>query len=155
MKKILFFDMDGVLVDFNSGLKYMQLNHHEIYNQYKEKDNIPNLFKYMLPIDGAINAFNTLSKYYDTYILTTSPWDNITAASDKINWVKHYLGDVARKKVTISHQKNFLIGDYLIDDRIKHGVDKFVGEHIHFGTEKFPNWEIVTEYLLSLHNVTI
>lgn len=148
MKKILFFDMDGVLVDFNSGLKYMQLNHPEIYNKYQDKDNIPNLFKYMLPIDGAINAFNTLSNYYDTYILTTSPWDNITAASDKINWVKHYLGDVARKKVTISHQKNLLMGDYLIDDRIKHGVDKFVGEHIHFGTENFSNWSIVEKYLI-------
>ncbi len=29
----------------------------------------------------------------------------------------------------------------------KHGVDLFPGEHIHFGTEAFPNCEAVVEYL--------
>ena len=38
-------------------------------------------------------------------------------------------------------------GDYLVDDRTKNGADRFTGEHLHFGTEKFPDWRAVTEYL--------
>jgi len=32
-------------------------------------------------------------------------------------------------------------------------VDKFGGEHIHFGTERFPDWKSVTEYLLKKENI--
>lgn len=151
--KILYFDMDNVLVDFKTGLDYMKSNHPDIYNTCEEKDNIPNLFKYMLPIEGAIEAFNILSKHYDVYILSTSPWDNITAASDKIAWVKKYLGDVAKKRVILTHHINLAKGDYLIDDRLKHGVDKFEGEHIHFGTSDFPNWCVVVKYLINKENL--
>ena len=36
---------------------------------------------------------------------------------------------------------------HLIDDRTANGVEKFSGEHIHFGTEKYPDWEAVLRYL--------
>ena len=39
------------------------------------------------------------------------------------------------------------MGDYIIDDRTAGGVDNFVGEHIHFGTEKYPDWDAVMRYL--------
>ena len=39
------------------------------------------------------------------------------------------------------------MGDYLIDDRLRNGAEKFNGEHIHFGTEKFPDWNSVLKYL--------
>ena len=39
-------------------------------------------------------------------------------------------------------------GDYLIDDRTANGADRFEGEHIQFGTDKFPNWAVVLDYLL-------
>ena len=39
-------------------------------------------------------------------------------------------------------------GDYLIDDRLANGVNLFKGEHIHFGSDKFPDWESVCSYLL-------
>lgn len=48
----------------------------------------------------------------------------------------------------LSHHKNLNKWDYLIDDRLKNGVDKFEGEHIHFWTSKFPDWKSVTDYLL-------
>ena len=40
-------------------------------------------------------------------------------------------------------------GDILIDDRLHNGVKNFEGVHIHFGTEKFPNWDEVCAALLS------
>jgi hypothetical protein len=39
-----------------------------------------------------------------------------------------------------------MIGDYLIDDRSYNGASEFKGEWIHFGSEKFPNWERVIDY---------
>jgi 5'-nucleotidase len=42
------------------------------------------------------------------------------------------------------------VGDYLIDDRNAHnGLDKFKGEFIHFGAEKFPDWDSELKYLIS------
>ena len=64
-------------------------------------------------------------------------------------------GDIRRSvgKITpgiLTHHKNLNVGDYLIDDRTKHGVPEFSGEHIHFGTEEFPDWRTVTAYLRPL-----
>jgi 5'(3')-deoxyribonucleotidase len=84
---------------------------------------------------------------FDTYILSTAPWNNPSAWSDKLEWVKKYLGGVALKRLILSHHKNLLSGDFIVDDRDKRGVKKFNGEHIHFATKKFPDWKIVLEYL--------
>ena len=63
----------------------------------------------------------------------TSPWENATASSDKLAWVKKYLGKEAYKRLILSHHKHLNNGDYLIDDRDKHnGADKFKGELIVF-----------------------
>jgi 5'-nucleotidase len=101
----------------------------------------------MDPMKGAIDSYNQLSSQYDTYILSTSPWDNPSAWQDKILWVKKYLEKSAYKRLILSHHKNLNRGDYLIDDRLKNGADKFIGEHIHFGTEQFPDWKSVLIYL--------
>ena len=50
----------------------------------------------------------------------------------------------------ITHCKHLCKGNYLIDDRDKHGASEFEGEWIHFGSERFPNWETVLEYLLTI-----
>jgi len=39
------------------------------------------------------------------------------------------------------------MGDYLIDDRLKNGADKFQGELIYFGSDQFPDWKAVVVYL--------
>jgi len=89
-----------------------------------------------------------LSAKYDTYILSTAPWENHRAWSDKLIWVKKHLGEPAYKRLILSHHKNLNAGDYLIDDRLKNGADRFAGEHIHFKTDEFPDWKSVCDYLL-------
>ena len=37
---------------------------------------------------------------------------------------------------------------YLIDDRDKNGAAEFEGELIRYGSEKFPDWDAVLEYLI-------
>ena len=56
--------------------------------------------------------------------------------------------DVFYKKIIITHHKDLCQGDYLIDDRGKNGTSEFAGEWIHFGSEQFPNWESVLDYLM-------
>lgn len=146
MKKILYVDMDNVLVDFPSGIA--QLHPSTIAAFEGRLDEVPGIFASMDPLPGAVDAFHRLALQFDTYILSTSPWENPTAWSDKLLWVKKHLGAPAYKRLILSHHKNLNNGDYLIDDRTKNGADRFPGEHIHFGTEQFPDWESVVKYLL-------
>ena len=144
--KILYVDMDNVLVNFQSGIDKLSKDD---FNKYKGKHyQAPNIFSMMDPLEGAIEAYEKLSIKYDTYILSTAPWYNSTAWTDKIEWVQKHLSKSAYKRLILSHHKNLNAGDYLIDDRLRNGVDKFKGEHIHFGTEKFPDWNSVLSYLL-------
>ena len=145
-KKILYFDMDNVLVNFQSGLDQLS---EEVLQQYEgQLDNIPSVFSLMKPLDGALEAYTILASTYDSYILSTAPWGNLSSWSDKAAWVQTHLGDSAKKRLILSHNKNLNIGDYLIDDRTANGAAQFMGEHIHFGSAKFPNWNSVLDYLL-------
>ena len=145
-KKILYVDMDNVLVDFPSAFTLVDKSLLEEYAD--NKDDIPGIFSLMAPMKGAIEAYRKLSQRYDTYILSTAPWDNPTAWSDKIIWVQKHLGDHARKRLILSHNKHLNRGHYLIDDRTKNGAGDFEGEHIHFGQEPFLDWDAVLTYLL-------
>jgi len=147
MKKVLYIDMDNVLVDFQSGIDQLD---EETRERYADRlDEVPGIFALMAPNPGAIEAYHQLSTIYDTYILSTAPWENPSAWSDKLQWVKRHLGEVAHKRLILSHNKHLNHGDFLVDDRTKNGVDKFEGTHIHFGCGEFENgWPAVLEYLL-------
>jgi len=145
-KKILYVDLDNVLVDFKTGIDQLS---EKVRKTYTDRlDEVPNIFSKMLPMKNAIESYIELSKHFDTYILSTSPWENPTAWSDKLNWVKKYLGKEAYKRLILTHHKNLNIGDFLIDDRKKRGADKFVGELLLFGSKKFPDWQSVKKHLL-------
>ena len=84
--------MDNVLVDFQSGLDKVS---EEVKQHYRaiipgEKDRldeIPGLFGLMEPMPGAIEAVHKLAEVYDVFILSTAPWKNPSAWSDKVKWV--------------------------------------------------------------------
>ena len=145
MNKIVYVDMDNVLVDFKTGID--KLTPSELAEFDGRFDEVPNIFSKMEPMHNAIESYIKLCSKYDTYILSTSPWENPTALNDKLDWVKKYLGKYAHKRLILSHNKHLNHGDYLIDDRDKNGADKFTGELILFDGEKFPHWDAVIEYL--------
>ena len=144
-KKILYIDMDNVLADFESVLPSLPPS---IRKEYKGRlDEVPGIFILMNPMPGAIKAFQELAGLFDVYILSTAPWRNPSAWSDKLIWVKKHLGDLAYKRLILSHHKNLNRGDYLIDDRLKNGSDLFTGELIPFGSKEFSGWPAVLSYL--------
>jgi 5'(3')-deoxyribonucleotidase len=146
-KKIVFVDMDNVLVDFQSGID--QVPEETRLKYHGRMDEVPHIFSLMKPIEHAIESYQILSVHFDTYILSTAPWENATAWHDKNIWVRKYLGTEAYKRLILSHHKHLNSGDYLIDDRNLHnGADKFTGELIHFGSDRFPDWKSVMSYLL-------
>jgi len=156
IKKIILVDMDGVLVKeptkeheeekrrkmARKGRKETDPNPDEHPIHWSE---IPDIFLDLEPIEGAIEAFIKLSYHYDLYIVSTAPWNNPSAWTDKQRWVDKHL-PIAAKKLILTHHKNMIIGDYLIDDRFVNGVDKFLGKHIHFGQSPFENWYDVLDY---------
>ena len=146
-KQILYIDMDSVLTDFSGAFDNLDK---EIQERYKDaKDEVPGMFNTMKPIKGAVEAFDKLTDKYDTYILSSAPWNNPSAWVDKLEWVKKYLGLKAEKRLILSHHKNLNRGDYLIDDRPNNGAKDFKGEWLHFGENgKFPNWASILDYLL-------
>ena len=145
-KPIIYIDMDGVLVDFESALTKVSP---EMLEKFAgEYDNIPGIFALMDPVPGALEAVDRLKEKYDLYILSSSPWENPTALGDKLAWVKKYFGgdgqeNIFFRKVIFSSVKHLNRGDILIDDRTANGAGDFLGRHIHFGSSEFPNWQSV------------
>jgi len=98
-------------------------------------------------MQDALESYARLTQWFDTYILSTAPWNNESAWVDKLLWVKEYLGEPARKRLILSHNKHLNFGDYLIDDRPNNGARDFKGEWIQFQSELFPDWASVLDYL--------
>ena len=146
-KPILYIDMDNVLVDFQSGIN--KLSEYEKREYEGRYDKVPDIFARMSPYEEAINAYHHLARFYDVYILSTAPWNNPSAWSDKLIWVRKWLGTDGYKRLILSHHKNLNNGDFLIDERLKNGAENFSGELILFGSEQYPNWDSVVDYLIS------
>ena len=112
------------------------------------KQNIIKIFFISLkPIKDAIESVNKLFEKYNVFILTSASWSNPQSYVEKIEWINKYIPK-AKKRVIFSNYKNLNSGDYLIDDRPHKGAKDFCGEWLHFGSEKFPDWNSITKYLI-------
>ena len=145
MKKIVYVDMDNVLVNFESGIQQLTKETQEAYAG--RLDEVPGIFGLMEPLEGGIEAVRYLAEHFEVYMLSTATWENPSAWSDKLLWIKRYLPKVGFKRLILSHNKHLNAGDYLIDDRTKNGAGQFKGELLQFGQPDFPDWKAVISYL--------
>ena len=150
-KKVVYIDMDGVLVDLVGEVykKYVHALGGDDFDIGKIVDQDADLFYDAAPIEGAINAFKLLfnDPRFEPYFLSTAPWANPESWKAKRVWLDKHVGHTANRRLILSHNKNLLMGDYLIDDRDNNGAAEFKGEHIKFGTKPFETWERVINYL--------
>lgn len=150
--------MDGVLVDFTSAINKWFDKYPHLKDRFSNNpDHIHGIFRNPNPIEGAINAVKKLyeSGKYELFIATAAPWGNPDAATDKRYWIEQHFGNIFHKKMFITHRKDLLIGDYLIDDRVKNGAGEFKGELLKFGWDyenqkwnEYPSWEHILKKLL-------
>jgi len=154
MKRI-YIDLDGVCANFDKMLNELApelyLGEGDDYEvRSKMVDDVlnanPNTFQKLDLIHGAKEAVTKLAEKYDIRFLSTPCYNVIDSYSDKRIWLEIHFGDLAKKKLNLTHDKSQFKGDYIIDDRTRNGVTEFDGEHIHFGTERFPDWASVLEY---------
>ena len=144
-KKRVLVDMDGVLADFkspfiqevlkNPGQKYP-------HSQY-------GFFLKLEPIKDAIESYKKLEEFYDVWVLTRPSVKNPLCYTEKAIWVNEKLGENAQEKTIMCCDKSLVKGDFLIDDTTAYGQTEFEGEFIHFGSEKYPDWISVVEYLVN------
>src|SRR5690554_1846236 len=150
-KQTVFVDMDGVLVNFQSGID--RISEEDRIKYDGDLDEVPGIFSLMDPNEGAIEGYKWLCDNFDTYILSTAPWENPSAWIDKLLWVKKYLPEAAYKRLILSHNKHLAKGDFLIDDRTANGAGEFPGKHVHFGPtghKDFRDWKGVISYMKNL-----
>lgn len=155
-KKILYVDMDGVIADFIKEIERIYPDIHLINDHDEKRDKIDDIvlaekdfFINLEPIENSIEIVNELFDVFDLYFLSTPMYNVTHSYSGKRVWLEKYFGEKAHKRLILTHRKDLNIGHYLVDDRLKNGADKFGGVHIHFGTEKFPTWSHVKDFLVS------
>ncbi len=156
-KKILYVDLDGVVADFEKGIKAIcpEINSIENLQNLDIRDakidsicaENPTIFENLPLIAGAKESVLKLFEIYDVYFLSTPMWNLPASFSGKRIWLEKHFGTLAKKRLILTHRKDLNVGDYLLDDRLRNGADKFSGEHIHFGSVNFPDWRAVMMYL--------
>ena len=157
----IYLDMDGVVADFDKAIlsHYPDLKNEAIPYHLREEiveaicRKKQNFFQHLPPIEGAIESIKKLISLnkFDIYFLSTPMWSVPESFTDKRVWLENHYGDLVKKRLILSHRKDLQIGHFLIDDRIKNGVENFKGIHIHFGTDpNFLTWQQTYSYLKDL-----
>ena len=148
MKKALriFIDMDGVLANFEKAAAQIPDS---------KRPDLDLDFSTFEPMPGAIEAVHKIIDMgHDVFIASTPPWNNPSAWGQKRDWIEEHIPELERK-IVLTHRKDLLIGDILIDDTTYRGQKDFNGTFIHFGTgPNKMNWPQITDVLQQMTNLS-
>ena len=138
MKKIIYVDMDGVISDFDKAAKEQGNGKRpDLYVNYRNLE----------LIQGAQNALIKLNQDFDIFIATTPPWSRPKVWGEKRDWIAEHFPWLA-KKMILTHRKDLLIGDILIDDSRWRGQPDFQGEWYWFNQNwDSRNWKACLEWI--------
>ncbi len=149
-KLTIHLDMDGVLANFEKAMLA-----HPDYGTKGWKPDLSLDFETFEPIPGSKEAVQKLLDMgHDIYIASTAPWNNPNAWGQKRNWIADHFPKLSRK-VTLTHHKNLLIGDVLIDDTTYRGQKDFKGTFIHFKPNLGVDWNFCVETIQTMTNIPI
>ena len=150
MKKLrIYIDMDGVIANFDKASKNLPIG---------KRKNRPDLwvdYRYLDLIEGAEEAVKYLNKHHEVFIASTPPWSRIQVWADKRAWLEQWFPDLKRKLI-LTHRKDLLIGDILIDDSRFRGQPDFKGHWFWFNKNwENKNWKACLEFIKILENEEI
>ena len=149
-KEIVYVDMDGVVADFDAlaeekarlaGITKQAFIDAKLYRTKGFYLNLP-----LIP--GAKEALEKLDEKYYVVLLSAPSWNGIDSFTEKRIWVEVHFGQMFEKRMDLSFHKGHYLGHYLIDDRVKYGAGEFMGEHIQYGSAKYPDWDAILKKLL-------
>lgn len=152
-KELIWVDMDGVVADFEpmatEAASEMGLTFQEFADQ-KQYRHIEGFYRNLPLILGAKEAILELDACgkYILNFLSAPSWGNESCFTDKRVWIRENFGTDFDKRMDLSFHKGHYLGHYLIDDRTKYGAGDFIGEHIQFGNQQYPDWDAVLKRLL-------
>jgi 5'(3')-deoxyribonucleotidase len=136
-KLTIFIDMDGVLADFKKAADVMP--------DVKNPDEVLDFSKFEV-MPGAKKAVaKIIAMGHDVFIASTPPWNNPDAWGQKRNWIEEHF-PALKRKVFLTHRKDLLIGDILIDDTTYRGQKDFNGTFLHFGQNEL-DWATISTML--------
>tara|TARA_X000001382_G_scaffold116457_1_gene95680 strand:+ start:257 stop:700 length:444 start_codon:yes stop_codon:yes gene_type:complete len=143
MKKIIFIDMDGVIANFKKAADEGGWTHRpDKHVDYRNLEVMP----------GAQQALIKLNKDFDIFIASTPPWDRPEMWSAKREWLAEHFPWLKRKLI-LTHRKDLLTGDILIDDSRWRGQPDFKGTWLWFGTsQRCKNWQSTLELIYKKQN---
>ena len=142
MKKTIFIDMDGVIANFAKAAEEGGWKHRpDKHVNYGELEVMP----------GAEEALRKLNQDFDIFIASTPPWDRPDMWGAKREWIaKHF--PYLKRKLILTHRKDLLIGDILIDDSRWRGQPDFKGAWLWFGTnQRCLDWPSTLELIYKAH----
>lgn len=151
-KEVIYVDMDGVVANF---AKKWEATYNKKIDLYHIPPTPPGFYKDLEVIQDSYEAIEQLSNYFDVYFLSTAEWNNPTSWTDKRIWLEEKFGKYSKKRLILSHNKSLNIGKYLIDDRALESNLAFTGEFIHFGSDNFPDWKSVINYIFKQNNIVV
>lgn len=129
VKKVVYFDMDGVLCKFEKKFKEEIERNPKIQFPQATYGFFESLepHEYMCALYKALH----MNQYFDVHILTAPSYLNPMCYTGKRVWVEKHLGLEAAERMVITGHKHLLKGDYLIFDNASgKGQDKFEGKLI-------------------------
>jgi len=153
MKKLrIYIDMDGVISDFDKAAKQTAIE------KGVSKLTRPDLhvdYLFLDIIEGAEEAVKYLHEHHEVFIASTPPWTRIQVWADKRAWLERWFPDLKRKLI-LTHRKDLLIGDVLIDDSRFRGQPDFKGHWFWFNKDwENKNWKACLEFIKKLENEEI
>ena len=138
----IFIDMDGVIADFEKASNEFQRIHGKTNRPDKWVD-----YRNLDVIEGAIEAVAKLNADHEVFIASTPPWLRPEVWGHKREWIGEHFPDLKRQ-IILTHRKDLLIGDILIDDSRFRGQPDFQGEWYWFNKNwDNKNWKACLEWI--------
>ena len=138
----IYIDMDGVISDFDKAAKEGGFDKRpDLYVNYRNLE----------VIKGAKEAVRYLHENHEVFIASTPPWTRPEVWGHKKEWLEEHFPYLKRKLI-LTHRKDLLIGDILIDDSRFRGQPDFKGNWFWFNKDwDNRNWKACLEYIKNLN----